>query len=202
MEQTNRSFQVEYDDTSLRDGTYDVTFTLSEDAEDALFAAFDREISDHLRNGVMPDQKVHLLRRLCEQQSEHPPWVEANDGERTYDLELSSWDYHLLTKVIGESLSNVLRPSGAERYEELVDIWLDVTEQMQIEKEIDDIIDEAAADLYGDDDELDICEARFECFTANRNFSVYDDDGTKWYNCINCHAKFKEPTGLDECPEC
>jgi hypothetical protein len=177
MEQTSRSFEAEYHDTSLRDGTYDVTFTLSEDAEDALFAAFDREISDHFRDGNMPDQKLHLLRRLCGQRSEHPPWIEAKDGKRTYDLELSEWDYHLLTRIIGESLSNVLGPDGAERYSELVEVWEDVTTQMQTA---------VAEEVIPEPD-----NGVFQCHVRDGQFRLYKNaDGDEWYVCTDCETSF------------
>lgn len=199
MEQTNRLFEVEYHDPSLRDGTYDVTFTLSEDAEDALFAAFDREISDYVRDGILPDQKLHLLRKLSEQRDNHPPWIEVDADERTYDLELSEWDYHILTTIVGESLSNVLGPEGASRYEELVEIWTEITEQMRIDQEIDEVIDEAAEELR--DDEFDYESARFECFTADRNFSVFTNDNVKWYHCLDCKTDVWDRGDHNECPE-
>lgn len=189
MQTTSRTFQAEYHDTSLRDGTYDVTFTLNEDAEDALFAAFDREISDHVRDGNMPDQKLHLLRRLCAQRTEHPPWIEARDDERTYDLELSEWDYHLLTKIIGESLSNVLGPEGANRYDKLVDVWKDVTDQMQ------NAVTETESIAEPDN-------GVFQCHVErdDNKFRLYKNaDGDQWYVCTDCETSFAEIGDSHEC---
>lgn len=186
MEKTNRSFQAEYHDTSLRDGTVDVTFTLDEDAEDALFAAFDREVSDHIRDGNMPDQKLHLLRRLCQQRTEHPPWVEANGGARTYDLELSEWDYHLLTRIVGESLSNVLSPEGANRYDKLVDVWQDVTEQMQIA---------VAEEPIPEPD-----NGVFQCHICDGQFRLYKNaEGDGWYVCTDCETSYAEIGDSHDC---
>lgn len=179
MNETNRSFEVSYHDTSLRDETRDVSFELTEDAEDALFAAFEREIGEHVRDGTFPDQKVHLFHRLAEQRTEHPPWIEANDGIRTYDLVVSEWDYHLLTRIVGESLSNVLGPEGASRYEELVEVWQDVTEQM--------------LDTETEYEPVDPDNGYFECFIQDGSVAVYtNEEGDRWYTCTECEQSFAE----------
>jgi len=203
MEETNRSFEVAYNDTSLRDGTHDVTFELTEDAEDALFAAFDREMGDNIREGVFPDQKMHLFKRLSEQRTEHPPWVEANGGKRTYDVELSEWDYHILSKLIGESLSNVLGPEGADRYAELVDVWQDITEQMQPhngwtqppeQATLSSVITEAGeAFIEETAEKLNPETGHFECLVQDGQFRLYSNDhGDTWYVCTDCETSFAE----------
>lgn len=203
MQETNRSFDVSYHDTSLREGTHDVTFELSEDAEDALFAAFEREIGDHIREGVFPDQKIHLFRRLSKQRTEHPPWIEANGGERTYDVELSEWDYHILSKLIGQSLTNVLGPEGADRYAELVDVWQDITEQMQPhngytqppeQATLSSLITEAGEQFIEEQAEkLEPANRRFECFIRDGQFRKYSNEhGDTWYVCNDCETSFTE----------
>jgi len=152
MQDANRSFDVEYYDPSSRDGTYDVTFRLTEDAEEALFTAMHREVEGNVRNGAFPEQKMHLLKRLADQHSEHPPWIETDGSRRVYDMVLTEYDYHLLTRMIGESLSNVLGPEGSPRYEELVDVWKDVTGQMMSQKitESGEDVIEQGAEIYDD----------------------------------------------------
>jgi len=201
MRQANRRFEVEYYDTSLQDGLCDVTFELSEDAEDALFAALHREIEQNMREGGFPSQKIHLFKRLSEQRTEHPPWVETNGVARTYDMELSEWDYHLLTKMIGESLSNVLGPAGAQKYEELVDVWKDITMQMEMadigtgseQMTLDSVVDDEREQFNPDN-------GQFLCLLQDGKIHKYgNDDGDTWYICTKCDTSFAEIDDNHDC---
>lgn len=199
LHEENRAFEVSYYDSSLREGTYDVTFTLGPDAENALFEALGREVAEPVREGVVPDQKMHLYRRLAKQRSEHPPWIEASGDERTYDIELTEWDYHLLTSMIGESLSNVLGPDGADRYSELVDAWQEITTQMQVENEVDELEDELeqmSIDTYGTDPD----NGSFVCLLYGGTVRKYtNDDGDTWYVCTGCDTNYAEISDDHEC---
>jgi len=210
MRETNRQFEVEYYDTSLRDGTRDVTFELSEDAEDALFSALHREVEENMREGAFPPQKIHLYKRLSEQRTEHPPWIEANGGKRTYDLELSEWDYHLLSKMIGESLSNVLGPDGADRYAELVEVWTEITDQMQPhdgweqppeQSTLSSVITEAGRKTIEETAEaMDPESGEFQCLVRDGQFRLYENEhGDSWYVCTDCGTNFAEIGDNHDC---
>lgn len=193
MHQANRRFEVEYYDTSLQDGLCDVTFELSKDAEDALFAALHREIDQNMRGGGFPSQKIHLFKRLSEKRTEHPPWIETNGVSRTYDMELSEWDYHLLTKMIGESLSNVLGPAGVDKYEELVDVWKDITMQMEMADPRQPVTEAGEEIIEQASDEFGLDNVQFLCLLQDGKIHKYGNDaGDTWYVCTECDTSFGE----------
>lgn len=209
MRQANRRFEVEYYDTSLQDGLCDVTFELSEDAEDALFAALHREIEQNMREGGFPSQKIHLFKRLSEQRTEHPPWIETKGTSRTYDMELSEWDYHLLSKIVGESLSNVLGPAGAPKYEELVDVWKDITMQMEMadprqpseQTTLSSVITEAGENFIEQAaEEFNPDNGQFLCLLQDGKIHKYGNDaGDTWYVCTGCDTSFAEIADDHDC---
>lgn len=127
-----REFTVSYTEANDRE-TIDVSVLMDEETETVFFAMLGQIVADNLVDGMYPKQTLHLYHRFIEQRSKHPPWVDVESNRRTYDVELTSWDYHLLTKCIGDSLSNVLRPSGSDRYAKLVQLWFDITDQMRDE---------------------------------------------------------------------
>lgn len=200
MNESNRAFRVEYNDMSMQDGTYDVSFTLTEDAEDLLFRALEQEISDDVRSGTFADQKVHLYKRLAEQSQSHPPWIEANDDARVYDLVVTEWDYHLLSKIIGSTMSDLLGPDAAGKYEELLSVWNDITDQMREsdtdtyppeQKTFDSVIDDYGQSFIDDAKIGDTENSTFKCLIRGGDVMVYEnEDGSMWYECSICHDTF------------
>lgn len=204
MEETNRKMEATYHDPSLRDGTYDVSFELTEDAEDALFAAFTDELHSHLRDGTFPAQKIHLFQKLSEQRTEHPPWIDTPSGAWTYDLELSEWEYHLISRVVGNSLDNILGPGGADKYEELIDAWKEITQDMQSEQELEELEGEMQQSEIEDYKDFGApVNSVFKCFVHDGQYRMYEETttGDKWYICTDCTASFSEIDEEHECPE-
>jgi len=128
-----REFAVSYTDPDANQHTIDVAISMDEATEELFVSMLGTMLADDLTDGRYPKQTLHLYHRFIEQRSKHPPWIDTETTERTYDLELTPWDYHLLTECIGHALSNVLRPEGADRYAELVQLWFDITDQMRDE---------------------------------------------------------------------
>lgn len=201
MEDQNRTMDVSYKDPSLVDGTYDVSFRLSEDSEDALFRAMAQHVSADMDSGVFPVQEMHLFYRLSSQRSNHPPWIEMDD-ERVYDLELTEWDYHILSTVIGESLSNVLGPDGADKYSELVDVWQDITRDMQLEDELDELQEQLQQQKLITVENEQPDNGQFMCLVKDGQFKLYEnDDGDAWYVCTDCGTSFTQIGDNHDCEQ-
>jgi len=182
MEEYKRTYEVEYMDTSLEDGFSDVTIELSEDTEAILFNRLRRKITEDAVDGIMPDQMVHLYRRLLDQKGSHPPWFEVESDERVYDLEMTKSDYRVLSSVIGSALSNVLSPEKSDSYFELVDVLEDVSYQMVDESGESD---EPSCARFSDDD--------FVCYIRSGNLKLYDPEEISGlvYICSMCDAELE-----------
>ena len=184
MNHENRSVELSYNDVSLIDGEYDVSFDLTEDAEEALFSSLSHLISEDIDRGVLPEQHIHLYKRLIEQHAKFPPWVDSIDEDyRTYDLKLTTGDYRILTNALSHALTNVLRPAGADTYMELHDAWESITNQM---------VDQ---DPHGDDDGFIIdpetpSDKTFDCFIRGGEFRKHSsgDGFDEWVECDTCEA--------------
>lgn len=203
-QETNRELSVEYYDTSYRDGVFDVTFELTEDAEDVLFRALAREVEDDIVSGTFPKQKMHLVQRLTEQYESHPPWIETENDVRTYDLEMSSWDYHLMAKIIGKSMSNLLNPEASEKYEDLLEAWEKITEDMQIASEVNEIQEELRSEITPNPS--DPSNGSYETTVTiedGSSFEVYKNErtGATWYVCVDCRQSYAEIGSEHTCQE-
>jgi len=199
-QESNREFEVEYYDTSHSDGVVDVSFELTKDAEDVLFRALAREIEDDISSGTFPKQKMHLVERLTDQYESHPPWIESNTDVRTYDLEMTEWDYHVITKIIGKSMSNLLGPEASEKYEDLLDAWRKITTDMQVTMELKEIQEEINSDIKEDIKNhlpSNPSNGSYETTITIEDgsaFEVYKNErtGDTWYVCTMCRQSYSE----------
>lgn len=147
-----KAFEVRYTELNP-DDEYDVSFELTEEAEDALFTGLANMLREHASDGIFYKELIHLYKKLSEQQESHPPWIETDDIDgRTYDLHITSSDYRLLSKIVGEQLQNVLRPDGAQRYRELIDAWESITDQMLVTDEQPQFRNERLHTFYTEDE--------------------------------------------------
>lgn len=184
-----KTFEATYTVVAADDETFDVTFELSQDAEEALFRGLADKIHDQASEGVFDAELIHLYKRLANQQQSHPPWFEV-DEDRTYDLALTMSDYSTITEIVGKQLTNVLRPSAADTYEELIDVWSGITQDILIEQELRDLEDELAEEIveYPDPD-----NGEFKCFIHDGKVAVFEnDDGDRWYRCNVCETTYAE----------
>jgi hypothetical protein len=179
-----KTFEIEYIDLR-EDESHDVSFELSEDAEELLFRGIADKLYDGASEGYFDGQVVHLYKRLSDQRLSHPPWIDI-DGPRVYDLELTESEYGILSSIIASNLSTVIGPDKAEDHRELVRVWDDITEQMIEDDEQDHenaVLDDFTGGFEPDIgdfigykvDDMDI--ARFR-----------DDDGDEWYRCTRCRV--------------
>lgn len=200
-----KAFDVTY--TVLNDdGQYDVSFELSEEAEDTLFTGLAQRVHDDATDGIFDGETVHLYKKLAEQRESHPPWFEV-DHKRTYDLEMTPSEYNTLTTIIGQQLQNVLRPSGADRYRELLDVWEDITDAMLWADEIDDYIEQShdgrvqatINDSWGSIPDPD--NGTFMCFIHDNTIAVYENErtGNTWHYCRSCGLSKPSIGGDHEC---
>lgn len=175
MQDDTRSMEIEYVDPSLNEGYYDVSFEVTERAEELLFSAFEAEIGDDIVVGTVPSQKIHLFKRIAEQRRSHPPWIDTDTDVRTYDLVITEWDYHLLSRMIGSVMSNIHGPSVADDYKVLQDAWQSITD-----------------DMTDDDDGRDVDMVGQMTISDGSEFNVYEDSrsGARWYVCTECGTSY------------
>jgi hypothetical protein len=184
MEQ--RKFTVEYTRIDTDDAV-DVSFELSEDAEDALFTGIANRLHTRAGNGSFDGHLVHLYKRLAEQQESHPPWIDTS-VDRTYDIELTEADYSELSHIIGKQMTHVISPDGADKYEELVSVWRAITAQM---------LDQDTNQVPNDPDRGEFQHLR------HQTVAVYKDSetGERWSHCIGCDTAFANVPDNHECGE-
>lgn len=195
-----QKFEVEYTVISRDQNSYDVTFELSEDAEEALFTGLADHMANRVENGGFDGELVHLYKMLAGQQESFPPWFET-DSDRTYDLEITDSMYSELSRIIGKQLSKVNRTNAAPKYRELVGAWEDITDQIDRQKEIDSVHEGQIETMQSRLDVANVVKEHYDlpdpetgefiCFIQQGDVAVYENDhGERWYYCTICEQSY------------
>jgi len=172
----DRSFTAEYAD--FGDGAvYDVSFELTEGAEDLLFTGLAEQLYESASDGYFDAHLVHLYHKLSEQYVNHPPWIELESSVRTYDLELTESDYSKLNDVIGQVIGDMVSVDQHEKFEDLIDAWSEITQSM-----VDD-----------EPNFVDPDNGRFVEYTQDDTVIVFENEyGEQWYRCTECETMYSE----------
>lgn len=194
-----KKFEAEYSVFPGDQPETDVSFTLSEEAEDVLFKGLAKYLHDKAEEGIFEEQAIHLYQRLAYQKSSHPPWFEI-DEKRTYDLRMNKGDYRILTDIIGEQIKSVIGVDAADPYLKLIGVWDDITERILIEQDIQETIEEIEDEIK-DEGVPDPDNGEFQCFIYGGSVAVFENDrtGSTWHYCTECGNSYPNIPSTHEC---
>lgn len=182
------TFDAEYVTTSDDETEYDVTFELSKEAEDMLFASLGNLLREDVRMGVFSPEAVRFYKTMADERTQCPPWLD-DGGKRTYNVSLTDNQYTCLTRIIGDQLKSVLSIDGTSNCEELVAVWQSITEQIdnQDNDESNKTLDEFADGIEDPEN------GHFACFIYDNTVAVFENDfGDTWYKCTSCDTMYAD----------
>lgn len=184
-QQASNTFEVDYVafDSTV---TSDVTFDISPEAEQMLLSKLADSLYENAHDNVFDGQTVHMYKKLCQNNTPSPPWFGDEDEKRTYDLELTQSQYNTLSALLLDAASDVHDPDTAGPNFELVEVWEDVTTQMQ-------------SSVDPSDDPV----SRVDTITIDDGtvFDVFENQrtGDTWFKCTECEISYSELGDEHEC---